>query len=178
MKKTGYLFVLLAVAACGGSDKPKVAETVPEPEIRTENLICPQVAIIKQAEEEFDYGGEKPDAAQLVAKARLKKIEGDCAYRNREEKSGIDIAFKLNAAAARGPRLGGDQVSFPYFIAVVDPSDAVLSRQIVTAQFKFEGDKKVAEITEPLHVFIPMKPKELLVGPSYRVLIGFTKSAH
>jgi hypothetical protein len=178
MKKFGSLFILLALVACS-SDKPEPPKDAsPEPEIKTENLICPQVAIIKEADEVFDYGGaEKPDADQLVSKARLKAISGDCAYRKGDEKeSGIDIAFTLNAAAARGPRLGGNEVSFPYFIAVVDPAENILSRQVVTAQFKFSGENKVTETYDPLHVFIPMPEKDLTSGPDYRVLIGFTKS--
>jgi hypothetical protein len=179
MKKFGTLLLLMALAACGGGDKPKVAEEellTPEPEIRTDNLICPQVAILRQADEVFDYGGEKPDALQFVAKAHLKKIEGDCAYRKDSNPSGIDISFKLQASAIKGSRLGGNQVSFPYFIAVVDPKDAILNRQVVTAQFNFSGDNKLAELVEPLHVFIPMSAKELITGPSYRVLVGFTKA--
>ena len=179
MNKYVLLFVLFALASCGGGDdKPKVAEEeiTPEPEIRTDNLICPQVAILRQADEEIDYGGEKPEASQLVAKAHLKNIEGDCAYRKDSDPSGIDITFKLHASAIKGPRLGGDQVSFPYFIAIVDPTDAILNRQVVTAQFKFSGDDKVTELIEPMHVFIPITAKELITGPSYRVIIGFTKS--
>jgi hypothetical protein len=188
MKKIASLFVFLALIACGSSDKPELSpdasstEAVqeaptPEPEVRTDNLICPQVAVLREADEEFDYGGEKPNPGQLVAKARLGKITGDCAYRKKEgSETGIDISFKLEALAMRGPRLGGDQVSFPYFLAVVDPSDVVLSRQLMTAQFHFSGDNKVAELAEPLHVFIPLPIKDLPSGPHYRVLIGFTKS--
>ena len=181
MNKFATLLVLLALTACGGGDKPKVAEEElpsPEPEIRTDNLICPQVAILRQADEVFDYGGEKPDSLQFVAKAHFKIIEGDCAYRKKENSSGIDIAFKLHASAIKGPRLGGNRVSFPYFIAVVDPTDAILNRQVVTAQFNFSGDDKLTEIVEPLHVFIPLSAKELITGPSYRVLVGFTKAGH
>ncbi|MFA4993757.1 MAG: hypothetical protein WC521_00405 [Bdellovibrionales bacterium] len=180
MKKFGSLLILLALVACSSNKKPEVSEEIsmPEPEIRTDNLICPQVAILRQADEEFDYGGEKPDVTQFVAKASLKQIKGDCAYRKDEDDpTGIDISFKVRVSAMKGPRLGGNQISFPYFIAVVDPSDAVLQRQVLTAQFRFTGDSKVAEIEEPLHVFIPVSAKNLITGPSYRVLIGFTKSS-
>jgi hypothetical protein len=178
MKKFGILFALLVLAACADSDKSAPKDTPPaKPELKTENMICPQVAILKQADEAFDYGGEKPDAAQLVAKARLKAIAGDCAYRKDDEEkgSGIDIAFTLQEVAARGPRLGGDQIGFSYFIAVVNPAENILNRQIMTAQFKFSGDSKVAETNEPLHVFIPLPETSLAAGPDYRVLIGFTK---
>jgi hypothetical protein len=177
MKKFGVLFVLLALVACasddGKSEKPK-DEPPAKAGLKTDNLICPQVAILQEAQEAFDYGGEKPDPSQLVAKARMKSIDGDCAYRTDKEKGmGIDITFTLHEVAARGPRLGGSQISFPYFIAVVDPSENILNRQTVTAQFKFSGDSKVVEIDEPLHVFIPLSESALPAGPDYRVLIGF-----
>jgi hypothetical protein len=176
------LLVFMVLAACADSDKAGTPKEAPPPkpaEIKTEGLICPQVAILREAEEQFDYGGDKPDASQLVAKARLRKVEGDCGYRNDKEKeTGVDISFTLQALAARGPRLGGNQVNFPYFIAVVDPADSVLSRQVMTAQFKFSDDKKVAELYEPLHVFIPVPLKSLPSGPDYRVLIGFLKAEH
>ena len=177
MKKISILFALLALTACADSGKAEPPKEAPPPkaELKVDNMICPQVAVLKEADEAFDYGGETPDPAQLVAKARLNKITGDCAYRTDAKKGiGADIAFKVQAVAARGARLGGNQVSFPYFIAVIDPSDAVLSRQIVTAQFKFSGAEKVVEINEPLHVFIPLSEKTLTAGPDYRVLVGFT----
>ena len=175
MKNFILLFVLLSLAACADSKKSVPPEDAPPPppEIKTENLICPQVAILKEADEVMDYGGEQPDPAQLVAKARMKNIEGDCAYRKGDKKAGIDIAFTLQTVSARGPRLGGSQVSFPYFIAIVDPAENILSRQLMTVQFKFYGNNKVTESSEPLHVFIPMPETALTAGPDYRVLIGF-----
>ncbi|MDR3424477.1 MAG: hypothetical protein P4M13_05290 [Alphaproteobacteria bacterium] len=177
MKKYGILLALfLALAACADSDKSPAKDQPAMPEIKTDNLICPQVAILQEAQETFDYGGEKPDPAQLIAKARLKKIDGDCAYRADDKdgkKSGIDISFTLQEAAARGPRLEGAQASFPYFVAVVDPADNILSRQTLTAQFKFSGSDQVTVSSDPLHVFIPLSPQELLAGPDYRVLVGF-----
>lgn len=180
MKKYGILFAFfLTLAACASDSDKKNTPTEPaKPEIKTDNLICPQVAILQEAQEVMDYGGEKANPAQLVAKARLKSVEGDCAYRTKDNKSGIDIKFTLHEVAERGSRLGGDQVTFPYFIAIADPDDNVIDRQVMTAQITFKGDDKVTEQDEHLHVFIPLKPDVLLAGPSYRVLIGFKKVAH
>ena len=165
MKKFGALVLLLVLAACGGADKPdEVKKEDAKPAVaktKTADLICPQVAILQKAEEIFDYGGEKPDPSQLVSKSRMKSIRGDCAYRP----DGIDILFNLNMVAERGPRLGGSQVSFPYFIVIVDPDENVLSRQVVTAQFKFSSSDKVAEDAEPMHVFIPLPESKLIAGP-------------
>lgn len=175
MKKFALLALVLTLAACAGDDKPDEAKKAENeaktaaPKIKTDDLICPQVAILQEAEEISDYGGEEPDPSQLVAKARMVSIAGDCSYR----KDGIDISFSLHLTARRGPRLGGEQVSFPYFVAIVDPAENIPSRQVVTAQFKFSGLDKTAEDDEALHVFIPLPQKDQLSGPNYRVLTGF-----
>jgi acetylornithine/N-succinyldiaminopimelate aminotransferase len=137
-------------------------------ENKTNELICPQVAILQPAQEIFDYGGENPDPAQLVARVKMQSIEGDCGY----QKNGIDINFTLHLSALRGPRLGGDKFSMPFFIAIVDPSENIISRQTVTAQFHFAGSKTAMD-DEALHVFIPLPEKDQLGGPDYRVLTGF-----
>lgn len=175
MKKFGALVLLLVLAACAGGDKTGDAgkdtdDAKPVAQkMKTDNLICPQVAILQEAEEVFDYGGEDPDPSELVSKSRMKNIDGTCAYR----KNGIDILFTVRMVAARGPRLGGSHAEFPYFIAVADPADHVLSREVMTAAFTFSGADKVAGDDEALHVFIPLSKTALLSGPDYRVLVGF-----
>ena len=171
----GMTMLLLALSGCADSaDKPaatKEEHAVKQgaEKLKTEELICPQTAILQRAEKVSDYGGEAPDPSQLVAEARMKSVAGDCAYR----KDGIDIAFTLHMQALRGKRLGSGQVGFPLFIAVVDPADTILNKQILTAQFKFSGSDKTTDSDEPLHVFIPLSEAALQAGPDYRVLVGF-----
>ncbi len=176
MKKFGILFLVLVLAACGGGDKPTVSKDTDDVPAKTEakklkltDLICPQTAILEQAQKVSDYGGEAPDPAQLVAEARMTAVKGDCAYR----KDGIDIAFTLHLQAARGKRLGGSQVELPLFIAVVDPAEKILNKQTLTAQFKFSGSEKITDTDDLLHVFIPLSEAALQSGPDYRVLVGF-----
>jgi hypothetical protein len=173
------LVPVLALGACASdkSDKPKEEKKADKPaaeKLSTDNLICPQVAIVQEAQDVQDYGGEKPDPSQLVGVAHMQAIEGDCGYLEK----GIDISFALHMAAQRGNRLGGSQASFPYFIAIVDPSDAIVTQQMMTAHFEFTGMGRRAEADEPLHVFIPLSKEALQAGPNYRVLVGFRKTAH
>lgn len=172
-----FLVLGLALAACASKPAEEKAEPVDEPpppaKIKTDNLICPQVAILRAGQEAFDYAGEAPEAAQLVASARMQTVEGDCAYRE----NGIDIKFTLHMGAKRGPRLGGDRVSFPFFMAVVDPKENILTRETMTAEFKFSGKEDVALAEQALHVFIPLSEAELISGPAYRVLAAFPQRA-
>jgi hypothetical protein len=189
MKRWPFLCTIIFLSmltACGSSDdKDKPVSTNQDKEDAKEKSkeeakkaaekkilpICPQVAIIRELDDMHDYGTEKPSADQLVSEARMENVEGDCAY----QENGIDITFDLNFIAGRGPRMGGNHASFPYFIAVVDPEENVLNKDKMTAEFKFsdDKDKKIVDQTEPLHVFIPLPQDKRDTGPGYQVLLGF-----
>jgi hypothetical protein len=169
------LMLVLALAACASDDADKNKDAdkkdkdKKEAEKEQATPICPQVAILRELEAIQDYGNEKPDPGQLVAKAKMRSVDGTCAYR----KDGIDVAFDLNFVAAKGPRLGGLHIGFPYFIAVVGSDDNILNKERMTVEFGFSSSSEITERAESLHVFIPLPKDKRVSGPSYRVLMGF-----
>ena len=185
MTKSARLFLLLtslvALAGCSifesADDRQKEKEHKAEKaalkerkELEAETKpICPQVAIVRELEAVRDYGGEKTAPDQLVSAARMNKISGNCAYQDK----GIDIKFQLDMEAARGPRLGGLHANIPYFIAVVDPSGAILNKDRMTVDMRFSSDEMHMFHQEVLHVFIPLAKNQQRSGPNYQVLAGF-----
>ncbi len=129
--------------------------------------LCPQVAILRDVERVEDYGREAADPSNLVAIAVMKKIDGSCKY----DDDGVNVVFDLGLAAEKGPRLGSDQISFPFFVSLVTPEDKVRAKEMMTVLFAFPSGGKLVEKTEPLRVFLPLKPEE--DASSYRVLLGF-----
>lgn len=168
-----FLLMVLGVSSCAGSDADSSKEVKKdEKSIKTakpQTPICPQVAILRELQEIMDYGGEAPDPAQLVSKARLQSIDGDCAY----TKDGIDVRFNVNFAAMRGPRLGGLHASIPYFVAVVDPDQNILNKELMTEEFKFSSHDSVTLDSQNLHVFIPLPKDKIILGPDYQIVVGF-----
>ena len=181
-------FALLAFAlalplvSCGSSDdsakpdaeKSKESEKDKPPQAKMAKVdpICPQVAVVRSLETFRDFGHETPAANQLVSAAKLTGIEGDCSYTD----EGIDVAFNVNIVAKRGPRLGGRHVTYPYFVAVVDPDGKILNKNQMAAEINFASDEQTANDAEALHVFIPLTKKKRSNGPYYRVLAGFQLS--
>jgi hypothetical protein len=169
----------LGLSADDAKKEDKTEKEEPQVTSKKKTPICPQVAIVRDLEYMKDYGSEKPSPDQLVAEALLKSVAGDCGY----EKNGVDISFQLDLAAMRGPRLGGNRTSFPFFVAIVKPDQTILSKELMTATFTFASDSKIADYTENLHVVIPLakatQPSEssdeydVSAGPQYQVLIGF-----
>lgn len=128
---------------------------------------CPQIAYLRDLAVASDYGRDAPEKENLVSVAAIKRIEGGCDY----GRKGVSVDFELHLAAEKGPRLGGDQASFPYFVAIVTPDNDVLSKELMTAVFNFEEKGKPVTEKEDVHVFIPLAEKEDAVN--YRVLTGF-----
>lgn len=129
--------------------------------------LCPQVAILRPLERMEDFGSDRPDASTLVSVATMQKVEGQCRY----EDTGVEVGFELSMMAERGPRLGGDRVSFPYAISLIDAEDKVRAKELMTAEFVFSDGAKLALINQPLRVYVPLSKDEDASG--FRVLTGF-----
>jgi len=144
---------LALLAGCAGDKKP----------VR----LCPQVAIVRALERVEDHGHDAAEDTRLVGAAQMKKIEGGCTYKD----EGADVNFTLTLGAEKGPALGGERISFPLFVSLVSPEDKVLGKELMTSEFVFADQAKVAQQELSLHVFIPLGKDE--DASSYRVLMGF-----
>jgi len=182
--KLRHLFLLFPMvamlAACGHDDpeqeKEKETNKAANKEIQKEDErlpICPQTAIVRELDEIRDYGRENPIDEQLVAKATMHSVDGTCEYRDTKKEHGINILFDLSMIAMRGPRLGGLRTTFPYFVAVVDPSGNVLNKNEMRADIHFSSNNEPANVEQSLHVFIPLDKKSWSTGPQYQVLMGW-----
>lgn len=134
---------------------------------KVKHRTCPQVVSVHELDEMADHGREAMVPDTLVATALMKLIEGQCEY----DDDGAEVSFNLHMEAKKGPRLGGQTVSFPYFVSLVSPSSEVISKEIMSQEFEFEDEQLQVTKIEPLRVFIPLLEDE--DAANYRVLLGF-----
>lgn len=128
---------------------------------------CPQIAILRPLEEIRDFGSDTVDPSNLVARGHMSNVHGDCTY----EDKGAEVSFTLEMVAHKGPRLGGNTVSFPYFVSVLNSEDKVIAKDLMTATFTFPDGKDVAVLGQPLQVFMPLGEKE--DAAPFRILMGY-----
>jgi len=148
-------FVFLLLSACASDNGSE--------------RLCPQTAIVRELERINDYGADAPGEETLVAVAVMRGVKGRCEYRD----DGVAVEFSVDMIAGKKERLGGERVSFPFFVAVLDPEKNILSKELMTTEFDFSG-KKLMEQTESFRVFIPAE-KDTDVS-YYQLLIGFQLS--
>lgn len=160
MKRITLSTLLMACLVLGACATDKEAPVKPKP-------LCPQVAIVRSLERVEDHGQEAFDPATLVAVAVMQKVDGSCVY----DDKGVDVTFDLTMAAQKGPRLGGSKISVPFFVSIVSAEDKVLAKEMMTAEFLFEGEDKTVTLDQPLHIFLPLTKGE--DAANIRVLTGF-----
>ena len=176
LKSTFLSFLMLISAAACSSSVLSLEEN--KPEIKLNNLICSQVAILREAQEALDYGTGKltdtvNEAQPLLLKARMANVDGTCKYVKDGDESGVDINFSIASIAVREDSGESQKFTLPYFIAIVDPANEIVTRRIGEVEYKFSSKNKIAEAKVTIKAFIPIPEEKLAIGPAYKVLIGF-----
>ncbi len=148
---------LLLLAGCGIFDKK-----APPP-------ACPRVGILSDAAKGTIYrAGSGRDLTDVAYEHQLLDFNGGCRYANKLDS--VTIQFTLQVAATRGPAGEAAETAVPYFVAVVDKQQRILSRERFTAKVPFTQGRRRAVVGEELEQTIPFAPGrgaadvEILVG--------------
>ena len=150
------VFAPLLLTACA-SDNTKTASS------------CPQTVVVRELDRMSDYGTETPEPQNLLAHAEITGLGNKkCTF----DEDGVNLHFDLAMKAERGPRLQGDSINFPFFVAIVRPDHTILTKKRLAAAFTFHGQGASAEPTENLHILLPSPANT----EGTQILIGFQLS--
>jgi len=148
---------LLLLAGCGIFNKK-----APPP-------ACPRVGILSDAAKGTVYrAGAGRDLTDVAYEHQLLDFNGGCKYTDKLD--AVTVIFTLQVAATRGPAGAAAETSVPYFVAVVDKQQRILSRERFTAKVPFTEGRRRAVVGEELEQRIPFvtgrgaADVEILVG--------------
>lgn len=129
---------------------------------------CPRVGILGDAQKATQFrDGPGRDLTDVTFETELLDYNGECKYE--DQQSAVIVSFVLQVAASRGPAAAAAEAQVPYFIAIVDKQQNVLSRERFIARVPFrEGRRRVA-VAEELEQRIPLAGRrtsdiEILIG--------------
>ena len=146
----------LALAACSSWFESK--EEAPP---------CPRAAIVEGADEVLRYAGEGRTEADVLFRARILGLTGECEVDDEARTVTIDMGLRI--AAARGKALESKEAPLSYFVAIVDPDGKVLTREEFATEIPLGGQGR-AGILEELQPIIPLG--EGRRAASYTVFVG------
>jgi len=148
---------LLAVllSACGGNYQTRVPP-------------CPKLGILGDASKATQYrDGPGRDLTDVTFDTELVDYDGGCKYEDKQ--ATVVINFVLQVSATRGPAASQPEARVPYFVAVVDKQQNILSRERFVARIPFkEGQRRVIVVDE----FEQVLPLQGRPSSEYEILVG------
>jgi hypothetical protein len=136
---------------------------------------CPNVSVVQDLGALYEFTDmSRPEEQTLVSRADMSLERVSCVYS--PERGSVAVQMTVSFDSKLGPRskiYKGDRPNFayPYFIAVSNPMDEIIAKEIFAASVSYESNQNELSYKETLRQIIPLDA--LSAGPDYNVLIGF-----
>lgn len=136
---------------------------------------CPGVEVLPDTKSitYFDDPEGKP-SGELIARAALSDIKGGCDYTS----SGVvvDIDMIMQGKITDKGRYEGRKdleafMTFPYFVAVMDPDGKMIDKKIMATAMRFKPEINDLDHAEKITQTIPLS--DITKGPQYTITVGF-----
>lgn len=134
--------------------------------------VCPKVGVLADASQLVEFSGAPGDVGGVVYRANIVNAAVQCDYSRHR----VDLNLTLQFRAARGPASLGLAYQLGYFVAVTDPSENILAKEVFKVPVLFNSAENVTVLREKVEqIRIPLKNKE--AGMAYQILVGFDLTA-
>jgi hypothetical protein len=145
----------LALVGCSGAE--------PQPLVA-----CPDPGIVAGLESTtvFRGGASTGSEADLQYAAAMENIGGGCAY----DEDGMRIDLAIDVIVEPGPGFAGGPVSVPWFLAVADPSGAIIDKQVFTSSVAIADGATRGGSRESVEQRFP--GVDAAEGAGYRLYLG------
>lgn len=137
-----------------------------------EDETCPRLAVLSDADHSTVFDGEGRDVTNIVYKATLGAAALKCKHRSGNRLK-IDISAVIGIE--RGLAATERDIEVPYFIAVIDPEQLVVTKQQGLALIKAERGSRTAAATIE-SATITLELSEETMGADLQVLLGLQLS--
>lgn len=132
-----------------------------------EQFDCPATAAVADATTLSKFlDGPGRDLTDVRYQVRLVDVLNKCSY----DRTGVTVEMLVAFALELGPANPDRNASFPFFVAITDPSNEIIAKRIFTSSLAFPSNVGYVEHREELRQRIPL-PKG--GGASdYQVIVG------
>lgn len=130
---------------------------------------CPPVAILGETASLTQFRpGPGRDLTDVEYGVQILDYRGGCQFSS--DKRSVIVELTTDIVAQRGPAMSGTTITVPYFVAVLDRNQQILTKQVFESRIDLPAGRRragVAEGTEPLIPFAEGRgPKD------YSIMIG------
>jgi hypothetical protein len=130
---------------------------------------CPVPGLVRPLAELARYQGGSRDIRDLVVRARIIDIAGKCEPG--DDDNTVVTKVLVVVEAARGPRMQGDAIALPVFVAVTD-AGAIRDKFLFNLPVEFPRNVDSARVaSQEIRMEIPVTPQKS--GAAYQIIGGF-----
>jgi hypothetical protein len=148
--------LVLVLASCG----PGKGQFAP---------VCPVPGLVKPLTELSRYRGTSTDIRELVVRARVVDITGNCEPG--DNANSVVTTAQIVVDVARGPAMQGDSIALPVFVAVTD-AGAIYDKTLFWLPVQFPPNVDTARATgKDVRMEIPVTPQK--TAAAYGIVAGF-----
>jgi hypothetical protein len=153
--------LLTTLAACSGGESASM-EFAPA---------CPVTHIPSEAGDYYLYNGKGTGFGDLVARASIVKLEGECSAGGPKD---LKTRVVLHITVERGPASSTETLNIPWFIAVLH-GDRIVNKHIFRHTVTFPANLATFDTTSKVvTIDLPIPPRN--VDSDYRFEVGFQLS--
>ncbi len=134
---------------------------------------CPQIGLLPDADRItlFNQTGGQ-DITDVVGTGKIERIAGTCET---DEDGQIYVTLEMGLSAALGPTAPNQALVLPYFVAVTDGDQQVLTKSPAQFTVRFDDDSRAVASTVDVDTFA-MPGVGGFVRDEYLVIVGFQLS--
>ena len=135
-------------------------------------LPCPRVVVLSEAAEMVEFlPGPGRDLTDVLYVGEVVGMSSTCDY---DDDGYVDSEVLLAIGLARGPAAEGNIGRFTYFVAITDPNNKIIAKQVFPVEVEYPGFGPRVVVEEEIRQRIYYAPNP--DAGFYRVLIGFQLS--
>ncbi|MDA0262468.1 MAG: hypothetical protein O3A21_09795 [Proteobacteria bacterium] len=129
---------------------------------------CPRLSILSEAAEITQFReGPGRDLRDVRFQGRFGQIATNCDIEN----GLVVMRTSIEVVGARGPAATESVGRFGFFVAVTDPADRILAKEVFDSPLEFDTNQGRSGVVEQIEQTFALKPE--LRAAEYTILIGF-----
>jgi hypothetical protein len=156
MRKAAVALLGVVLGGCG-----LFGGSVPPP--------CPRVMMLGDAQQVTVFlPGPGRDLTDVLSEGEITDVRSVCEY---DDDGYVDVEVAIAMVLSRGPAMEDDTGRFEYFVAVTDPEDRILAKEIFDIDVGFPAALMRVAVTEEVsqRIFFRNRPD----ASGHRVIVGF-----
>jgi hypothetical protein len=132
-----------------------------------DDVPCPTIGVPAELSKIDRFNGQGTSYNELAYRATLGTPKGDCKI----DEKGVTVSFSLATVAEMGPAGTERKVDFPYFVAVTNGRNQVVSKRLLENVIAFPEGRNRAGFADKVDERIPLADPK--TAGKYHVVIGF-----